>query len=227
MNVSLRIPSLLLLNALCLVAGLAVSEGATLYWGGALGATNYQSDGFTDIDNLVIAAGTFGETFQPSHDNVHEWENHWKQLDTAEYAAEFGFFSAKHDLPDNGTFAQGEKVYFWVYNTTEMAEGSEWALVTNDSWEIPAASEPIPSPSGPPSSKTLPVEWWITDSGTRQVYGGLEDERAPGGSFVEPPSGSFSLQTHTVITPIPEPNTLVLLLVAGCGVFARRRRSGH
>jgi hypothetical protein len=213
----------------------AASQAATIIWGSAVGDYIVTSTDTLLDDTYTFEMGTFG-SFVPNENNMDDWLTNWKVFDRATYAnggwdPGQGFFSSEASLLSDGTsskagsvgayvFTPGEQAFIWVFNSTSMVPGSEWALITNnsldgnpsDNWVIPAVPDPCNCGSPP-----VVVEWRLGNS-SLPLFGGVNDDQGPGIYSVDPPA--FALQTHV----IPEPSGSLLILLAAAVVRLRRLR---
>jgi hypothetical protein len=144
-------------------------------------------DGVTALDNaFVFEFGTFEAGFTPTGNNITNWIDNWKPFARAEapsingWNSSISYFNKSGILQLSGqsdqglsadVFAAGELAYLWVYNDFSITDGSQWALVTNDSSDLNPAND------------------WL---GLHNVQGG--------GNFTAPLT-AFTLQTHAVPEP--------------------------
>ena len=222
--------TMLLLFA-CLLLVVAPSRASTLIWGSSPGDELYTSYGAPLDDNFTFELGTFG-SFIPTLANADQWLSNWKLFDRAEAPAVNGWNSGAgfiasgatittgyiSDSPyasSSVTFAEGEQVYIWAYNTLTYAQGAEWALITNDTtdgnandnWVIPA----------PECCGDSTFEYRI-EQATSVPLGGVNGDRGPGTFSADPPT--YQLQTAAV----PEPGSAMLFSSIGLLTLLRRRR---
>jgi len=181
--------------------------------------------------SFTFELGTFG-SFIPTLANANDWLTNWKVFDRAIAPGANGwnpgagyvaseatlltdFTSNSTYASSSVTFAAGEQVYIWTYNTLVFAQGAEWALITNDSSDGNLADNwVIPEPECCGASV---VEFRIEDAST-PIVGGENDDRGPGTYTNDPPS--YQLQTASV----PEPGAGFLLGALALAVGLRRRR---
>lgn len=206
------------------------SHARTITWGSAVDDTLLYSAGGSLVDDVVFQLGSFG-TFVPTPSNMDDWQANWKVFDQAAapagsgFNSSAGFVSSTVTMNSDGTstylspytFAEGEQAYIWAFKVNQtLANGGEWALVTNDStdgssvddWTLPAHSD----------QTSLPLEWRLGNA-TVVVFGGLNDVQGAGEHNSNPTV--FDLQLHAIV---PEPGSAVLLSVAAFGLGLRRRR---
>ncbi|MDB6120910.1 MAG: hypothetical protein JWO08_4691, partial [Verrucomicrobiaceae bacterium] len=135
--------------AASLLLGTAVSSHArSINWGSAVDDTLLYSAGGSLGDDVVFQLGSFGTGFTPDASNMSQWLPNWKVFDQAAAPASSGWnsaeglFSSTATLNSDGTstylspytFAEGEQAYIWAFKVDQtLANGGEWALVTNDS----------------------------------------------------------------------------------------------
>lgn len=207
------------------------AKATTLIWGSTPGDELYTSYGSALDGNFIFELGTFG-SFIPTLANADQWLTHWKMFDRAEapaangWNAGAGYVASEATLltdytsdssyaSSSVTFAEGEQVYIWTYNTLVFAQGAEWALITNDSTDGNAADNwVIPEPECCGASV---AEYRIEDA-TSVPLGGVNDDRGPGTFTADPPS--YQLQTASV----PEPASGLLLGTLALSMLMRRRR---
>jgi hypothetical protein len=231
-------PIKLLLLAILFVTRPSVSDGASISWNSNFQSVLIDSAGNPLEQSFSFEMGTFGG-FAPTYANMSDWASNWKVFDKAYlddpngWNWENSFFTRSVTHEADGTssspfanppntlspnvFSQNETVYLWVYNTKTLAEGAEWALVTDGlsgdntygRWLIPD-----------PSESSASYEWHLDDA-RELVVGGANNVRGAG-QFSANPS-IFSLQTAAV----PEPTSALLVLSAlgWLGWPGRRRAS--
>lgn len=193
------------------------------------GNTLLKEDGVTALDNgFVFEFGTFEAGFTPTGNNITNWIDNWKPFARAEapsingWNSSISYFNKSGILQLSGqsdqglsadVFAAGELAYLWVYNDFSITDGSQWALVTNDSTDLnPANDWLLPNPS-----EALPWEYPLSNA-LNPVWGGLHNVQG-GGNFTAPLT-AFTLQTHAV----PEPGSVMLVLLAGLAWRIQRAR---
>lgn len=213
-------------------------SASTIFWGSEFNAVLLDSqepsspgDPLTTLDvTFSFEVGTFGG-FIPTASNLDQWVANWKVLDRAflddangwNVPDQFFTGTVEHNTSGNSespdanpldVFTQGEKIYFWAYNSKDIVPGSEWALVTDsnvagnlgNSWIVP-------DPLDPPGTS---YDLMLMDADV-SVFGGLNDVQGPGtyGANVPP---TFRLQTAVV----PEPGSALLLFGAAAAFLTRR-----
>jgi hypothetical protein len=218
-------PKRLLLLSILIVSGQSVSDGATISWNSNFDSVLIDSAGNPLDQSFSFEVGTFG-AFAPTSANMSDWASNWKVFDKAYlddpngWNWENSFFTrtVTHEVdgtssspfanPPNtlspNVFSQNEIVYLWVYNTMILAEGAEWALLTDGlSGDNTYSRWLIPDPSESSSS----YEWHLDDA--REVVLGGANNVQGDGQFSANPS-VFNLQTAAV----PEPTSALLVLSA-------------
>ncbi len=219
--------------AVTLLLGFSTSSHAdTINWGDSVGNTVLFSAGAPLNDSVVFQLGTFG-SFVPTTSNMDQWSANWHVFDqavapsTSGWNSSEGFFSSTATVNSDGTsssglspysFQQGEQAYIWAFSPDQsLANGGEWALVTNDAatdtnpannWLMPSATD----------QTVLPLDWRI-DGATDVIFGGLNSVQGPGDHNSNPVT--FDLQLHAVV---PEPGSALFLGVAAVTLQLRRRR---
>jgi hypothetical protein len=204
----------ILFAALAIVAGgMSPIQANPIEWGNfvSLNQTNYNSAGGMWNTNYTFSLGTFGTGFAPEIGNVDMWVGNWKQIDTAAYNPTFDYFTKKTTLADNSVFASGERAYIWIYNSTERVSGTEWLLLSDDTWNIPTVDD---------NQQNLPLLWRTTQAGN--LYFGAKDNLQGNGHYSNIPN-NFSLQTHTF--EVPEPSTAGMSALVLAAAFFRRKRN--
>jgi len=215
----------------CLLLLPIPTRASTLVWGSTPGDSLYTSYGLALDANFIFELGTFG-SFIPTLANADEWLTNWKVFDRAQAPAidgwnpGAGYFASEATLTttyqstspyasSSVTFAAGEQVYIWTYNTLVFAQGAEWALITNDSSDGNAGDNWVmPEPECCGASV---LEFRVEDA-TKVPLGGVNDERGPGTFTADPPA--YQLQTASV----PEPGAGFLLGALALAAGLRRRR---
>lgn len=245
----------LLLAALAMSAPLAhaagIDWGNNAFGGTADPNTNlymYNSSGGLLDNTFSFELGTWVSGFTPTAANVNLWAANWKVLSTAYAPGANGwasldpsdpnvndpnqnpeYFSKSLTFNTNGTvqgggssiFTTNEQAYVWVYNSKSITSTTEWALVTDislgatpdDVWHVPDPSQ----------SLGFPVLWNLSSADTA-VFGEVNGVIGAGNQTVDP--GPNSLQTFNVVSPVPEPGSAALLLLAGAALHTRRRSRG-
>jgi len=221
------------------------ARAVTINWGTYISPTSYlyDSTGATLSDDFFFELGTFG-SFTATEANMSEWLTNWKPFDRAfapsiegwnssagivasSATLETDFTTSNTSLSQVNTFAPGEQAYIWIYkgifgdgsSQPTLGEGFEWALVTNDSSDgVPGDDWLMPVPSGHVATS---LDWRIEDA-SATPFGGLNDQSGPGETSADPAT-SYILQTHTLLTPVPEPGSALLVSLASIAMFWRRR----
>lgn len=212
------------------------SPGGSIDWGTAFNDELYDAGGSPLTAAFEFEMGTFSGGFVPTLANSGAWESQWKAMETASFNAPMQYVAENSILTSNGPdliwerdqtgdeeaalsnphlFAPGETVYVWTFNSKTLTEATQWALVTgagatlDTDWTLSAAL-------GDPVATT---RQWRLSNADLSIVGGLHDLRGPGSYDATP--ASFTLQT-TLMVPIPEPGSSVLLVFAA--VLSLRRR---
>ncbi len=205
------------------------SQGALVAVSNEVGDTLVTSNGTTELGTqFVFEIGAFATGFVPTIANVDLWEANWKAFARATdgygWNDAFNYFGPSANLNSDGTssaaissstFAMGEQLYLWVYDT--RINSGEWALVTNDSSDGSSADNWVfPDPS---SMVGGAGSYSLLDA-TVPIVGGVNGEY--GGGIVTGTPGNFHLQT--AIVAVPEPGSVLMVMTAGLGLGLRRRR---
>lgn len=182
--------------------------------------------------------GTFGG-FIPTYANISQWATHWKVFDAynvgnggwdvanqnvagSDHVDALGHPTSTAANPAD-VFAQGERIYLWVFNSKSILADTEWALIT-DSNPLDNTGSPWVMPD--PTVTNGFYEVRLTEA-TQAVVGGVNGVRGAGSyTYVNPPnvanpntSTSFSIQTAVV----PEPGSALLVFVAAAAFLTTRR----
>lgn len=226
------IRSLTLTLSVFLLCGTAASlKASNIQWGSAYNDLLYDSLGVELDGSFEFQAGVFVSGFTPTLANMGLWEANWRVFDSLseglgwssadqEFAGSAsllpGGFSSSSKATPGYSFTEGQKTYFWVFNSKSITSGTEWALVSDSNplgnlgseWAMPA----------PATGNTY--QWLLLDADTA-VIGGVNDAQGGGGP---PPvlPGSYSLQTYSVVA-VPEPGSALLAAVSGVWTLRRRR----
>jgi hypothetical protein len=220
--------------AIVCLHGMALSdaEANSIEWGSEAFGTGITSTGGS-IDGFNFELGTFG-SFIPDETNIPLWRSSWKLLDSTTYNPSTKVFtdtatlvydvntstwspSATDVPPPSNQFAEGEQVYIWVYNNTNMDATTEWGVYTRKNSVDPLNPDWV-LPAGPGDQTALP-QYMFTPDVNNTPFGGTPTSTGPG-DYV-PPSDQFSYQTHSFV---PEPGSAILLAVAGSMCLVRRRK---
>ena len=115
-----------------------VALAGQVNWGSTRFATNLQSNGSPLSGGHTFELGGFEEGFQPTSENVSEWEQRWIPIQSATYSTKHRFFAASA-LIKGGTIPEqvGGQGYIWGFDT--KSNGGEWVLMTNADWSWPSA----------------------------------------------------------------------------------------
>ncbi|MCB1224236.1 MAG: PEP-CTERM sorting domain-containing protein [Verrucomicrobiales bacterium] len=236
-----RCKSWLLGGLFCAVACVAQSQAAGVTWSSQYQDRLFDSGGGVLDTQFSFEVGIFLPGFTPTASNVDLWESNWRTLDRAYdptpedpndgdpegwnvpeqffvgyYQIEAGGYSSSPDADPLYAFPGGAQAYLWVYDSKSLDAPREWALLTDgitadnlaDAWVVPDADAGS-------------LEWYLEDLDV-VIYGGGNDLQGPGGYTLDPVV--FSLQTHSVAVPVPEPGSALLVgLTLGLAALLRRR----
>ncbi|MES2598539.1 MAG: PEP-CTERM sorting domain-containing protein [Verrucomicrobiota bacterium] len=221
---------ILLLAALIGISATAV-HSRTIDWGSSVGGNILDSNGNALDDSYTFELGSFG-SFIPTGDNLDQWQSNWKVFDRAVapdgWNSSASYFASSATLLNGGisdsspplpaySFAPNEQAYIFIYNAfNAMDLLSEWALITNDGFDLNSADDwrfPIPG-----DKTDMPLEWRVSEAST-VIYGGVNNQQGAGNYTVDP--ANFDLQTHAV----PEPAGALLIAITGFLTLLRRRRT--
>lgn len=223
---------------LCLALALVWTQGAqasTVFWNSMFNDALFDSAGNALDSSYSFEIGTFGDSFTsfiPTYQNVDQWAANWHVIDRVFDSDPNGWnwpeqvFAGTVGLDGNNIsdspeadpafqFTQGSVVYLWAFNSKNIVQGSEWALVTDgsslgdsspDDWIIPDPADTLGS-----------YIWQLTDANSA-IIGGANGVQGPGEYSATP--GVFSLQTAVV----PEPGSAFLLFAAAAAHLTRRFR---
>ncbi len=228
-------PSLTAILGLCLGLLALPATAATVSVSSGVGDTLVDAAGLNLDASFTFQIGTFATGFTPDALNTAMWEANWKPFAEATAPAVNGwnptahFFNADAEFLPNftsnaglsaDTFAQGNLLYLWVYDSKVLSPTVEWALVTNNSSDGNASDNwvlPNPNDLGGGTGE------FALSSATVPIFGGANGDY--GGGTITTPLGAFQLQTALV--PVPEPGGLMLLGAAGAVWGLRRKRTGR
>ena len=153
-------------HALCLLGavqlGLTAVHANSIEWGNEAYGTGILDPGIALDSTFHFELGTFG-AFIPDEANMPLWRANWKLLDSTTYNPTTRLFTdtatlvydlnastwspSTADVPPPGEqFAEGEQVYIFVYNNTNLDATTQWGVFTrinsldpmNPDWTLPA-----------------------------------------------------------------------------------------
>ncbi|MEM9479016.1 MAG: hypothetical protein AAGA58_05060 [Verrucomicrobiota bacterium] len=187
----------------------------TIDWSSFVGSSLFDSTGDVFSDTWTIALGTFGDTFEPMVGNTVDWSANWIELDTAVYNDDppFGFSSS---VVISDVDRADEQVYMWFYNNQVGDETSEWALLTDNAWNVASEAELQ-------GGQDVSPETFEMNLAGEVIWGGLNSTPSGGGERSDDPS-PFDLQTHTFAPPIPEPSVVSVLVLSMMFLTGLRNR---
>jgi hypothetical protein len=203
-------------------------QAETFSWGSAFRSILVQANGQPMDGNFVFELGAFNAGFIPTENNLTLWNQNWRLLDqadssTSEYVPANGVFGSSASLTTNSNFAVGTQMFIWGHNGKSILPATEWVLLTNgpgetpsntsDNWTMPRVTSSINS-----------IIYYRVSGATVPVFGGINSTQGPGGYSAAP--GTFALQSHWVMSQVPEPGTVALValgLIGGCVRRQRRR----
>lgn len=190
-----------------LLASAGLAFGAQQPFGSdGFGKGFYDNGTSIPTGGLTFQLGTFG-SFTPTAANADLWAANWSTTgitsSTASWtvaAADFGSFSGTANI--GPTAPTGQSGYIWGYSALDV--GSEWILVSNSNWTIPAHN---------PDATAFPLSpWQTTAAGTFAIVGQL--------NHVGVGAADRTFQTEV----IPEPSTYALIVGLGILGFLGYRR---
>lgn len=226
----------LLVTLFCLFCAVK-AQSQTLNWGSEDLGIVVDSNG-VEVDNtFVFELGAFNPGFDPTQNPISDWYSNWQVFDFTNYDADVnnrnfegvGYVKNDPDFPNanvatsnNPTASQmnfsGLKAYMWVRKGNDPIAGSEWLLVSADSWVFPT--------KGAACCDLGLIEWSATDLGSEvPLWGRQYGVRGPGEGEFDSETYDYSssplLQTFTFI---PEPSVALMSVLASMGMMLRRRR---
>lgn len=204
----------------------------TIQWGSGYNDYLYDSNGTALDGNYMMQAGVFLTSFTPTSSNLSLWEANWRVFDgvsegqgwssadqeflgTASLLA--GGFSDSSASTPGYSFVAGQQVYFWIYNSKSLTNGTEWALLTDNSTVGNLGNEW----TMPPPATGNTYQWLLLDADT-PVYGGVNNIIG-GGTPASVVPAAYSLQTYSVVA-VPEPSAALLIGAAGMLWIGRRHQ---
>ncbi|SKB07241.1 PEP-CTERM protein-sorting domain-containing protein [Prosthecobacter debontii] len=230
----LRLLSLASAMAVAMLGLAQPAVASTIFWGSSIGVdVLIDSNGQPLGGEFSFEMGVFDNGFVPTVTNINDWAANWRVFDIAfdptptipddgdpeGWSEENQAFAGTVDHLSDGTsdspyatpgfqFQQGTVVYLWVYNTKDRVTETEWALVTDgvntgdtlSDWVFPDPAEVAGS-----------YDWMLGDADSA-VYGGLSD------------NGGGGVTLQTLVVPVPEPGSVLLLGVTVLGALLHRRR---
>ncbi len=241
--------------ALCLLGQSAIAGTITWGGGFSSTNYNASSNDLQSEDTAAVAGGnvtfelgifqnTDGSEFTPELSNIEMWMDRFVPITdadtpsptssyvtssnisrgfggTVEVGANTNQVQTLESSSTGGSLVEGFRVYIWGYDTKTIDETQlpEWFLVTGtgtddqNNWVLPDSDE---------SNNGTFEKTWDIASATTAVVGRIDDNIGEG-EMMDPmsPFGNSDLQFATV----PEPSSVLLLLLASTGVLRRRRTS--
>lgn len=204
----------ILLIALAFAKLLDVSSVATTIAFTSPGLQNATTSSGAYLDSsYTFALGTFSSGFTPTISNVSLWQSNFNTvfatpwMDDSEDSgfAGTGSYQGVYAGDYTGTGATaGQQAYVWGYNTKTLGGETQWVLLSNVNWILPAATTLTTTSFGSGDAGTFAIAGFFL--GTAKY------------------DGTIYLKTLAV----PEPSS-VLLLTAGAalltGTMIRRRKA--
>jgi hypothetical protein len=197
-----------LIAALAVLPVSSVVGQVTINWGTPLQTDGTLSNGTRLPAGFSFELGTFDTGFSPLLANASDWASNFNVLDASSWVWNGAF----GQVQDSGSYSSypapissGEQLFIWGFNSQAPGTGTEWILLSNASWTVPAITPVV-------------YNFFDNQAGTQTVAG--IGQLLTGGSYL---AGDF--RTSSVI---PEPATYaafvgaVALLVVGFRRFRRR-----
>lgn len=226
---------LLRLAAAALVVCGGLLHAQQIDWGSAIYSDFIDSEGAVLDETFVFQIGAFDDGFDPEASGPQDWLEHWQIFDQANYNGVeepvddgiWGYFISTANMEPDGTSDsvyetpgatsfEGKRAYLWIRNADTPEPGTEWLLVSSESWVFPDAE---PGCCG----SSLPFEWSTSDLDGEDtpLWGSQGTSRGPGEYSSSAP---HTLQTHSFAESIPEPAAPLLGGVALLICAVRRKR---
>jgi hypothetical protein len=193
------------------------------------------------VSDFVFELGVFNEGFTPLIDNLDEWAENWNTFDVALMAAEpvligiqggltaNGETVSEHPNADSGVDFSGRDAFLWIYNSQDLAEGTEWFVGRASDWVFPEIDLLNSDCSSCPGES--PVQWSTSQFNGDTVVGTADvplfgsQSGVQGAGSVSEVDADFTLQTAVVV---PEPSTLILPTIIGLlAVWCRMQKRGR
>lgn len=191
------------------------------------GAENQQSDGSPMDTSFTFELGAFEDGFTPTSSNTDSWLANWIAAPNSDSNASGGSsapytqvaigpsttnrFDGTTRLDGNPpNFTDTDQAFIWGFDDRGEGGGTgagEWILLTNPGWLYP--NDPGPGVNFGP-------DFLVSDQGTTAVLGEVNPDWADLGDDPH-------MVTESVLLPVPEPSS-ALLLMAGCAIICGRRR---
>jgi hypothetical protein len=199
---------------------------------------------------LGIFQNADGTEFIPTYANADEWAHRWVVFEandstidsaTSGYDETFGYFGNIASMGDRdeqitsvsssesgGNLVTGFQAYIWGFDTKDLdgPEQPEWFLVTGkDGGATGAATTNWVVPdSSATNNISFDIQWDIA-SASEAIVGRIDNNIGAGGMVDPVPGGGFDPSDHQFAT-VPEPSSIVLLLLGAAGLL-RRKRQAH
>ena len=200
-------------------------SAVTVERGSLIPSAIVDSEGNALDGSFTFQLGFFQDSFTPTVGNTADWATYWEVFDQADYNTEVGYFTGSAGVNGDGTststFASptisftNEQAYIWVFNSQTPGTSTEWFLATDPSWVFPVGNDDCCDPSPP-------LQWSLSDldnGDVAPVWGAQTDQTGAGDYSVTNPL--FDLQTFVIV---PEPGSLMLVVITACGFTLRRKR---
>ena len=225
-----------------LVSALPIQASSYSFGNAIFSSNSYNSDGSeleegSDTASIFFELGVFQEAgveFTPTFGNITEWGDHFISLDSIDYdpsnAGGYftggGSFGDSTGQVDNIQAPVGYRVYLWGYETkvvpTTGSDPVDWFLITgdavgendwsNEEWVVPDITTT--------NQSDLERQWTIATANTA-IVGSIMGSTGEGEIEVEQTLGGNDIQ----FAAIPEPSSLMFVLLASLTFFVRRRHS--
>ena len=213
----------ILTAALALSSTVGSLNAAILNWGGAIGASNFFSDGTALDDSVTFELGFFDTITNPDISNATQWDDDFVTLDSSEYNPLTGFFTGSYDTTtltsDNMSLnpPAGTQLYIFAYTEREIGIGTEFALITGTT---PGLDSNFIFPDlDDLTQANLTTEFRVSES-DNAIVGRTNDSTGQGSRTDEPLLNASGIQLFT----IPEPSSVMLLFIGATGLLVRRKR---
>lgn len=189
---------------------------------------------------FTFELGAFADGFIPESANLSDWHSNWRPFDVALMAADPDIIGIQGGMTVDGNSVSehpdvdatfnfsGLDAYLWIYNGTDLVQGTEWFLGRAETWVFPDTGLFDTDCESCPGE--APLNWSTSDFASDTITNddvplyGSQSGVLGEGTYTALDDG-YTLQTFGVV---PEPATVFLPAVIGLIVFFKQlRRKGR